>query len=251
MIYLYDVWVNWFEGEEAGYNVCHYYEWRKNDDIELLEQVPVLLISTPLYNIIENSLNQLPNELLHCIHNKSFIRKNNRRKQLDYACVLSDGRGIIAIHTYGTNMPVKKSRLIPRQTQQVFELIKKMKMTKISHYVRQYEEDNSFIQSSPLLVVGLTRKEREAKNLLMKAMEQLKKANNKMELLYWYSEWDYEKMLTIDNEATTEMVWSMLYDEVKEGWSESHELFCQKLIKGNIVVNDHLKLERFMNENKL
>ena len=24
MLYLHDVWVNWFEGEENGYNVCHF-----------------------------------------------------------------------------------------------------------------------------------------------------------------------------------------------------------------------------------
>ncbi|WP_412055900.1 hypothetical protein, partial [Bacillus haynesii] len=23
MLFLHDVWVNWFEGEENGYNVCH------------------------------------------------------------------------------------------------------------------------------------------------------------------------------------------------------------------------------------
>ncbi|HEX6923002.1 MAG TPA: DUF3603 domain-containing protein, partial [Bacillales bacterium] len=31
MQYLGDVWVNWFEGEENGYNVCDFHEWRKDD----------------------------------------------------------------------------------------------------------------------------------------------------------------------------------------------------------------------------
>lgn len=34
MLFLHDVWVNWFEGEENGYNVCHFHEWRKEDTVE-------------------------------------------------------------------------------------------------------------------------------------------------------------------------------------------------------------------------
>lgn len=37
MLYFYDVWVNWFEGEENGYNVCYFYEWRKDDCVELFD----------------------------------------------------------------------------------------------------------------------------------------------------------------------------------------------------------------------
>ncbi|MCT4572190.1 DUF3603 domain-containing protein, partial [Bacillus thuringiensis] len=48
MLYLHDVWVNWFEGEENGYNVCHFYEWRKDDTIELLDQVPLLKVDATL-----------------------------------------------------------------------------------------------------------------------------------------------------------------------------------------------------------
>lgn len=40
MLFLHDVWVNWFEGEENGYNVCHFHEWRKEDTVELLDQTP-------------------------------------------------------------------------------------------------------------------------------------------------------------------------------------------------------------------
>ena len=49
MMYLHDVWVNWFEGEENGYNVCYFHEWRKDDSVELLDQVPLLKIDPVLY----------------------------------------------------------------------------------------------------------------------------------------------------------------------------------------------------------
>ncbi|MDF9558881.1 DUF3603 family protein, partial [Bacillus tropicus] len=64
MLYLHDVWVNWFEGEENGYNVCHFYEWRKDDTIELLDQVPLLKVDATLYHYIENELLELPQKML-------------------------------------------------------------------------------------------------------------------------------------------------------------------------------------------
>lgn len=75
MLYMHDVWVNWFEGEENGYNVSHYHEWRKNDGIELLDQVPLLYITEDLYNYIENDMFDLPERLLNKICNRAYIRK--------------------------------------------------------------------------------------------------------------------------------------------------------------------------------
>ncbi len=48
------------KGEENGYNVCHFYEWRKDDTIELLDQVPLLKVDATLYHYIENELLELP-----------------------------------------------------------------------------------------------------------------------------------------------------------------------------------------------
>src|SRR5690625_2760954 len=127
MIYLYDVWVNWFEGEEEGFNVCHYHEWRKADQIEILEQVPVLYITESLFDYIENSLYDLSDALLDMIHKRAYMRKGHAREVLEYAAIVTDGRGILAFDTIGYQIPVRKSRLIPRQEQQVFELCKKAK----------------------------------------------------------------------------------------------------------------------------
>ena len=74
MLYLHDVWVNWFEGEENGYNVCYFHEWRKDDGVELLDQVPLLKIDTVLFNYIENDLAELPQKLLDNIYQKAFLR---------------------------------------------------------------------------------------------------------------------------------------------------------------------------------
>ena len=123
MLYLHDVWVNWFEGEENGYNVCHFHEWRKDDGVELLDQAPLLKVEPILFHYIENDLSELPQQLLDDIFQKAYLRKNHERVQLEYCFVVTDGVGILAVDTIGYSIPIRKSRLIPRQEQLVYEMI--------------------------------------------------------------------------------------------------------------------------------
>lgn len=127
MLFLHDVWVNWFEGEENGYNVCHFHEWRKEDSVELLDQVPLLKVQSPLYDYIENDLSEPPKTPLESVFEKSYIRKNHERRKLEYCFVVTDGIRIIAVDTIGYSIPVRKSRLIPRQEQLVYEMVKDVK----------------------------------------------------------------------------------------------------------------------------
>lgn len=123
MLYLHDVWVNWFEGEENSYNICHFHEWRRDDTIELLDQVPLLLVDSLLFHYIENDLSDLPQELMNDVYQKAYSRKNHERVQLEYCFVVTDGNGILAVDTIGYNIPIRKSRLIPRQEQLVYDMI--------------------------------------------------------------------------------------------------------------------------------
>ena len=60
MLYLHDVWVNWFEGEENGYNVCHFTNGGKMIRLSYWDQVPLLKVDSTLYHYIENELLELP-----------------------------------------------------------------------------------------------------------------------------------------------------------------------------------------------
>ena len=251
MLYLYDVWVNWFEGEEEGYNICHYHEWRKKDQIEILEQVPVLYIQTPLYETIENSLDDLPTALLDQIHKRSYMRKGHTREVLEYACIVTDGKGILAFDTIGYHIPIRKSRLIPRQEQQVYELCKKAKQYKFTCTPKKETEKSSLIGMDQKYMFGLTRRERQLKKLLIIAMEHLKTTNNVSEMLYWLSEWDNQKIAYPTYQLSIKEIWQLLYDEVKVGWSKQHERLCAQMIKGNPFLEKFWEMEQVENTNKL
>ena len=231
MLYLHDVWVNWFEGEEKGYNICHFHEWRKDDGVELLDQVPLLKIDHLLFDYIENQLSDLPRQMLDDIYQKAYLRKNHERIQLDYCLVVSDGTGILAIDTIGYTIPIRKSRLIPRQEQLVYEMLENQE---VQHYPFNHSfEDIDFhiLSPEPLLMTGLTRKERQLKQLMFMALDQLQSAQNTAEVRYWLTEWSPEKYEEIQ-QLHFDDVWSRLYEEIKDGWSTKHYAFCENLIKG-------------------
>ncbi len=244
MKYLYDVWVNWFEGEEYGYNVCDYHEWRKTDQIDILEQVPVLYIEKKLYNYIENSLYDLPDGLLEDIHKRAYVRKGVSRRVLDYACIMTDGEKILAINTIGFHIPLQKSRIIPRQEQQVLEYCKQ---TKPKHF--SYVPITEQTQATPVLkmeehhVIGLTRRERQLKKLLFIALDKLKFTDNRNEIMYWLTEWDVQMADEISDDMLINDVWTLLYQSVETGWSEAHECLCEQMIKGNEFLEKYWELE--------
>ncbi|ALX48642.1 YjbA family protein [Lentibacillus amyloliquefaciens] len=248
MLYLHDVWVNWFEGEENGYSVCYFHEWRKNDGIELLDQVPLLYITEDLYDHIENDMHDLPEEMLDKIYKRAYSRKGQERNCLEFAAVVTDGNDILVFDTIGYQIPVRKSRLIPRQEQLVFDMIKTTKPETFNFEGKTVEKEYHMLSMAPQLVHGLTRRERQLKQLLMIALDQLSTVNNLEELRYWLTEWDpkqYPYIRYMDEKS----VWDTLYDGVKYGWSQSHEDLCVKMIKGQPFLEQMWEAEQGTKQN--
>lgn len=249
MKYVYDIWVNWFEGEEKGYNVCEYHEWRSNDRIEILEQVPYMYITKRFYHYIENSLHELPECFLSNIYKKAYIKKGASRKALDYACIVTDGNKVMAMNTLGYHIPLQKSRLIPRQERQILEQCEKKKPVYYSlpSFIRN--DSTSILTLKESQVIGLTRRERQLKKILLIALEQLKITDNRNELLYWLSEWDDKLVQNLASDCSLNEMWQIIYEQVLEGWSAAHERLCAQMIKGNAFLEKYWEMENKNNHN--
>lgn len=232
MLYLHDVWVNWFEGEENGYNVCYFHEWRKDDGIELLDQVPLLYVTHELFDFIENDLQDLPKPLLDGVYKRAYLRKNQERAALDYAFVATDGQAVVAIDTMGYSLPIRKSRLIPRQERLVYDMIENVEPDSyIELHGDNERKEYHILSPHPHEMVGLTRKERQLKQLLMMALDQLHQTENISEVRYWLTEWNPGNYNSIQ-QMNFEEAWNELVAGLSEGWSRAHEELCQQIIKG-------------------
>lgn len=231
MVHIRDVWVNWFEGEENGYNVCEFFEWRSDDRVEVLDQVVVVKVTKELFDYIENRLSDLPEQLLNDVYRKSYLRKNMSRVQLDYCFVATDGDGIIAVDTIGYKTPIRKSRLTPRQEQIVYELLENEHFEVYDLDMTPEPKEYHILSPSPEEMKGLTRKERQLKQLLFMALDQLYSSKNVAEVRYWYTEWNPSKYLEIQS-LSFEDAWNRLYEEARYGWTSRHYSLCEGIIKG-------------------
>ncbi|WP_100399658.1 YjbA family protein [Bacillus sp. FJAT-44742] len=231
MVQVRDVWINWFEGEENGYNVCPFHEWRSEDRVEVLDQAVVVKVTERLFNYIENRLEDLPDTLLKDVYQKSSLRKNMSRVTLDYCFIACDGTRIIAVDTLGYNTPIRKSRLTPRQEQIIYDLLAEENEKEYDITEAMPEKEYHILSPHPQYMEGLTRKERQLKQLLFMAVDQLYTTGNEAEIRYWYTEWkptSYPVIQTMDKDE----VWHALYEEIQTGWTSRHYELCEAMIKG-------------------
>jgi len=238
-----DVWVNWFEGEENGYNVCDFHEWRKHDFIELLDQVPLIKVDTDLFLYIENDLSDLPSQLLEDVRNKSYIRKNNQREVIEYCFIATEGSRHIVVDTLGYTVPIRKSRLIPRQEKVVIEKAQTMETMNYDWKRPAKEKEYHILSPDPKWMLGLTRKERQLKQILLMALDQLRSTGKLEEMRYWYTEW-FPKQYIESRSLTFNEAWQKLFDVVKIGWSEKHYDLCERMIKGQPYFEKIWELEQ-------
>ena len=87
---------------------------------------------------------------------------------------------------------------------------------------------------------GLTRKERQLKQLLFMALDQLHTTKNTAEIRYWFTEWDPSAYGMVQH-MEFEDIWVKLYDEAKTGWSDKHEQLCERLVKGQPFLKSYGK----------
>ncbi|WP_010631326.1 DUF3603 family protein [Sporolactobacillus vineae] len=226
-----DIWVNWFEGEENGFNVCEFHEWRKHDFIELLDQVPFIKVEKPFLSYIENHLLELPEEFLKPIRNKSMISKNNQRETIEYCFVVTDGVTCLAADTLGYRIPVRKSRLIPRQENILLDRAAAMAVERVAVPEVTGKQADRLLSLAAAQMLGLTRRERQVKQLLFMALDRLQATGCAEELRYWYTEW-YPEKYQISRSIDPDKAFKEMAMDMKQGWSEKHEGICERLIKG-------------------
>lgn len=227
MLVLNDIWVNWFEGEDKGYNVCPFFEWRKRDKIELVDMIPVLYIDNNLYHYIENGLDDLPKKLLAMIQNRMIVKGS----PVEYGAVVTDGEGVIVFDTMGYQIPFKKSRLIPRHERRVIQMIQQKTPVSFPLEKTLRTETEHLFSLAPEAMLGLNRRERELKQLMMLVLDQMREGKNIDELHYWLTEWEPDHYQVIQK-LSFRLAWKRLYNHIYQGWSSQHEQFCWQIVKG-------------------
>ncbi|GAE25283.1 hypothetical protein JCM9140_1267 [Halalkalibacter wakoensis JCM 9140] len=200
-----------------------------------------MYVTSNLFDYIENDLSDLPEDLLSEVHQQSYLRKNMSRIQLDYCFIATDGERIIAIDTMGYKTPIRKSRLTPRQEQLVYDQLKQHELRRFELAV-DVQKEYHILSPSPDDLWGLTRKERQLKQLLYMALDQLYSTGTDAEVRYWYTEWspsDYVRIQMLNREEA----WEQLYSEIRQGWTVKHHQLCEAMVRGQAFFEKLWELE--------
>src|SRR5690625_513172 len=122
-------------------------------------------------------------------------------------------------------------------------MVKNKQMIRCRVATRRYEKKHHILSMRTELVFGLARRERQLKQVLMMALDQLRTTKNIEELRYWLTEWNPKKYPYI-RFMNEEDVWQALYDGLKNSWSTVHEELGSKLIKGQPFLERMWELEQ-------
>jgi hypothetical protein len=204
MLYLHDVWVNW-SSEENPYMVHQFEAWFRDDQVDLMDQIPLLHVNTNLFNYIAFGFNKVANEVLNAIKDKAYRRKNHERILEKYAFVCTDSRGVIAVLLDHNGLIIKKSYLIPRQ----FQLVMEMVSGESADFILEDEIDVSNYDTYS----GRTRQEKDTLNKTTEFVKNLE--SDKLEMLkYLVAEFDLNLHKFIKNNSF-EDIKNTLLEEVK------------------------------------
>lgn len=182
MNYYYDIILNWNE-----LNAYEFYEWNDFDYLELIKKIPLIKVKhKTLVDLICNKV-RVEKEFLEMIKDKTLVSNKKNFKRIDYACLFTDTKNVIALEFNEEGLSISRSNLLIDDDLNVLEVIYGIKETNLN-----YEILNK-IDNEPTL-----RQEREAKKLILLEINNLYEKKEIDKLKYLYYEYKKENINDID-----------------------------------------------------
>lgn len=239
---IHDVWLNWVPGNTKSYNIPEFYEWKKSDGIEMEDAVPIFLVTTELFNHIEDGECKLPVGLVKKAREKMYSQTADELYVI--VMVITDGERVIAVKVlkgdqdilrYKSKLTTVHQGIVLRRVENkpsLFDKFDLLDSMKKEDELEQKHPLSKLVTIKPEQMVGLTRKEKRLKEILMDCLFSLGCSENRKELEYWFIEL-YPKMYGDKRlgEMTNNDIVLEMYEMLKLGWSELHKEFGNNLVK--------------------
>lgn len=222
---IYDIWVNWCENAKNSQEIYSFPEWKTEDQLKLIKTIPIFKVTNDFFHYVENSLTPLPIKLLKKVEYKCLIRKENFIIGVKHCFLISNGNEVLAIDTFGENYPKMKSKLTYRQEEVILKLIENLETTNFDF---EKEDNNLFIEKE---LIGLTRKEKEKRTILITKIKEILNGNNENKILYYYSEWNNNNLILFKN-LEKEKRKKIFLNELSKKWTKKHEELLTIIYKG-------------------
>ncbi|MBE6154425.1 MAG: DUF3603 family protein [Firmicutes bacterium] len=205
MNYYYDVILNW--NEQDAYN---FYEWNDIDYLELVKKIPLFKIKHKTFiDICENNI-KINQDFLELIKDKTLICGKNIINKINYACLFTDTKNVIAIEFNEEGTSISRSKLLIDDELNLIETLYNLKEIVINYEIIENLKLNKKL-----------RQEIEAKRLITLEINNLYQNKEFSKLRYLFYEYKKEQNDNIDliykniindlNEDITEEILKLYY----------------------------------------
>lgn len=172
MTYIYDLILN-FNKE-----LLEFYEWEKSDDITHIKRMPIIKVTSKVYNEFLDNEIIVNKEVLSTIFNKCEYFEQKKIKSIPYAFLLTDSYRVIALITNNNGNIIKYSSLLLDEEEDTLEVSIRVPLSKISYNIVKKKEKNY-----------LTRRENIILDYIKKELNDCLEESNINELKYLYYEY--------------------------------------------------------------
>ena len=182
MNYYYDIILNWCENKAYDF-----FEWNDFDYLELIKKIPLIKVKHKTFlDIISNKI-RVDQEFLETIKDKTLVSEKKNFKKIEYACLFTDTKNVIAIEFNQEGMGISRSKLLVDDELNVLEAIYRIKETPINYEIIEKIEEDSNV-----------RQIEEAKKLILLEINHLYQNKEINKLKYLYYEYKKENIENID-----------------------------------------------------
>ena len=182
MNYYYDIILNWCENK-----AYEFFEWNDTDYLELIKKIPLIKIKHKVYlDIIENNF-KVDSSFLETLQDKTLVSAKKNFKRIEYACLFTDGKNVIAVEFNREGKSISRSNLLVDDELNVLEVIYGMKETNLEYEILDKLEENKDI-----------RQVEDAKKFILLEINNLYENKEKDKLRYLYYEYKKENIEDID-----------------------------------------------------
>ncbi len=183
-----------------------FYEWSKNDKLDLIKKIPLIKVKTSLFKEICLNNFKISEEIFNYISGRTICKDNIK---IDNACIFCDTKNCIAIEFNKNRESISRSSLLLEDENNICEIAYSLKYKDIEiEKLNEIECTHEF------------RQETKIKNTIIKEILELYKNKDVNKLKYLYYEWFNENEINLDI-----IVKNMLKDIKKEFKSIHYEIY--------------------------
>ncbi|WNO29774.1 hypothetical protein [Bacillus phage SDFMU_Pbc] len=212
----------WFQMRECEAN-----------NLELYSEIPIIEVDEDLFDMLPLMTDSVPLALTEVVDFKAVIEDFGHRSS-DFVAICGDQVLVFGVKQseYSPNvMAVTRVGRVAPELEEKFVSLARKKNIEVHSVDTAGFKVSDFI---PLVDVGLTRREKEMKEILMTAMTTLSQSDYSRGAVEYFFHALYPNMHKYQEEVNILTKESMLEDMVSylvEGWDSQHEEFGDELIK--------------------